>query len=114
VAILDAAFAAEDRHGWARRFRDLDVWWAPVTTVDDLLRDPQAAAAGAFVRMASPGHDHDGSARVPAGPVDFGAAPVTCVGPPPAVGQHTAEVLDGLGIGPAEQRRLADSGVVGL
>ena len=114
VGILDAAFAAEGRDRWARRFGDLDVWWAPVNTVEDLVDDPQAAAAGAFVPMASADPDRAEPVRVPAGPLDFSAAPVNCVGPPPEVGQHTAEVLDGLGVDAAEQRRLADAGVVKL
>lgn len=114
VELLDAAFGSEGRDVWASRFGDFGVWWAPVNSVEDLIDDPQAAAAGAFVRMASNDPCRPEPVRVPAGPIDFGAAPVTDVGPPPAIGEHTGAVLASLGVDPAEQRRLAEAGVVKL
>ena len=92
---LDALFATEDRDHWTARFDDHDVWWAPINTIADVVEDPQAVAAGAFVDVpaseASPSH------RAVASPVSFSDADVTPRVGAPALGQHTDEVLRSVG-----------------
>ena len=51
VAEIDGAAATRSRDAWAELFRSNDVWWAPVNSIDDVIVDPQAVAAGAFVRV---------------------------------------------------------------
>jgi crotonobetainyl-CoA:carnitine CoA-transferase CaiB-like acyl-CoA transferase len=90
ISALDRVFAGRDRDDWTRRFDAEGVWWAPVHTFADVVEDPQAHAAGAFVDVP----DGGGAAahRAVATPVTFGGVD-SPVGPVPALGAHTAEVL---------------------
>ena len=85
IAELDAAFATRTREEWATIFAEHDVWWAPVQSLEEVVADPQARAAGAFVRMASGGE----SIAPPAG---FGERDVVAR-PVPALGADTDAVL---------------------
>jgi crotonobetainyl-CoA:carnitine CoA-transferase CaiB-like acyl-CoA transferase len=98
IAALDTEFAARTRDEWVARFDAHDVWFAPVLTPDEVVADAQAIAAGAFVDVD--GNDAPDGApahRSVATPVEFGAAAVGPRGPVPALGEHTAEVLEELG-----------------
>lgn len=98
VAELDAVFAGRTRDEWAERFDRHDVWWAPANTAAEAVADPQALAVGAVVDVpegeGAPAH------RGIAGPVAFDGQPSAPAGPVPALGQHTAEVLAELELGP--------------
>jgi crotonobetainyl-CoA:carnitine CoA-transferase CaiB-like acyl-CoA transferase len=99
VALLDEAFAAHPLEHWARAFDREDVWWAPLQRVSEVVADPQAEAAGAFVEIPSA----DGSARRSvATPISMSAADTGPTGPVPAPGEHTEAVLRELGYRGAE------------
>jgi len=96
IAILDEAFATHPLDEWAKTFDAHDVWWAPVQTPFDLLTDPQARATGAWIDVdLEPG----AGGTVPSvdAPVRFDGRARTTVPGPPAVGQHTREILTALG-----------------
>lgn len=110
MQVLDEVFAQRTRREWAEIFAQRDVWWAPVNSIDDLLSDPQVAAAGAFVPPA-PDHGEEGDPpRTLATLVDFGASPVGPAGPPPELGEHTDAVLRSIGIDERELGRLRREG----
>jgi crotonobetainyl-CoA:carnitine CoA-transferase CaiB-like acyl-CoA transferase len=90
VAELDRVFATFERDDLTAHFDAHDVWWAPINSIFDVIDDPQAIAAGAFVDMTpQPG---EAPFRAVNGPVDFDdRRPL--YGPVPTLGQHTAEVL---------------------
>lgn len=95
VAALDEVFAGHDRDELARRFDEHDVWWAPVNTLADLASDSQVQAVGALVDV--PAGEWAEAHQVAGSPVVFRDASMDRlerdVVPPPALGQHTAEVL---------------------
>jgi crotonobetainyl-CoA:carnitine CoA-transferase CaiB-like acyl-CoA transferase len=93
IALFDGIFASRTLARWAEAFDREDVWWAPVQTTEEVLTDPQAEAAGAFVEAPVP----EGTARVLASPVDFSVTPWEVRAPFPELGQHTEEVLLELG-----------------
>jgi crotonobetainyl-CoA:carnitine CoA-transferase CaiB-like acyl-CoA transferase len=99
VALLDELFATRTRGEWVSAFDAHDVWWAPVNTVEDVLADPQAIAAGAFVDV--PGGAGAPAHRAVASPVSFpsadGGDEARPRGAVPALGEHTAEVKAELG-----------------
>jgi crotonobetainyl-CoA:carnitine CoA-transferase CaiB-like acyl-CoA transferase len=95
VAVLDDVFRTGDRDEWAQAFATHDVWWAPMNNADDLLRDPQAWASGAFVEVPARTGTDDEPVHAPATPIDFGAVTVRPVAAPPAIGEHTEEILAG-------------------
>jgi crotonobetainyl-CoA:carnitine CoA-transferase CaiB-like acyl-CoA transferase len=83
IAALDAAFAQHTRDELVARFDVHDVWWAPVLTVEEVVRDPQAIAAGAFVDV--PAGEGAPAHRAVASPVTFHAG-TPPVGPVPGLG----------------------------
>lgn len=110
VAELDAEFARYDRDELTARFDAEDVWWAPVNTPEDVLADPQARAAGAFVEVpegpVAPAH------RAVASPVRFHHEEVPAPRPAPALGEHTDVVLREAGFADDEIAALRAAGAV--
>jgi crotonobetainyl-CoA:carnitine CoA-transferase CaiB-like acyl-CoA transferase len=94
VELLDAVFTTRPLAEWARVFDREGVWWAPVQTTEELVADPQAAAAGVFVDVPL---DGDASARMIATPVDFSDTRWAPRAIAPELGQHTEEILLELG-----------------
>src|SRR3954447_3013805 len=91
IAELDTLFATLTREQWTARFDAHDVWWAPVNTAEDVIADPQAIAAGAYVDV--PGGPGASEHRAVATPVTFAGGDARPRGPVPALGEHTEEVL---------------------
>ncbi len=90
IAELDALFATRTRAEWTAAFDRHDVWWAPVNTPAEVVADPQAAAAGAFVDV--PAGTWVDEHRAVASPVSFDGETLS-PGPVPALGEHTDELL---------------------
>ncbi len=111
VGILDAGFAAHDMADLAKRLDAESIAWAPVQTLADVAKDPQAFASGAIVQ--TPSAKGDGTTYAsPASPVRFPGADDGPKGPSPTPGQHTAEVLAALGRSEADIKELFASGIV--
>jgi crotonobetainyl-CoA:carnitine CoA-transferase CaiB-like acyl-CoA transferase len=109
IAELDAIFATKTRAEWGAIFdAEKDLWWAPVQTVEEVLSDPQAAAAGAFVEVP----DGDGTTLLPATPVDFGRTAWAPRAMAPELGQHTDAILSELGRSAADIMRLREAGII--
>jgi crotonobetainyl-CoA:carnitine CoA-transferase CaiB-like acyl-CoA transferase len=94
---------------WLEILATRDVWCAPVQTFDDLVRDPQVAHNGLLTTVP---HPNGGDLRVVGVPMRFSSTPGTIRRGPPAVGQHTDEVLRELGFSADELRTLHDEGAV--
>jgi crotonobetainyl-CoA:carnitine CoA-transferase CaiB-like acyl-CoA transferase len=106
IPLLDAAFGAEPLAYWARKFDEHNVWWAPVQTPADVLKDKQAEAVGAWVQV-------EGDAGAPAvrsveAPIRFGGTDRGHARRPPLCGEHTEEVLRHLGYGADAIRRITE------
>ena len=122
IATLDAAFAGFTRAELIERFDREDVWWAPINTPADVLEDPQAIAAGAFVDV--PGGAGAPAHRAVASPITFRPAPdqpadevgrIPSASRPaieavPGLGEHTDAVLADLGFTAEEITVLARGG----
>ena len=111
VDILDEGFAKYDKAEMAKRLDAESLAWAPVQTLAEVAKDPQAIAAGAIVQ--TPSAKGDGSTYAsPASPVRFPGADDGPKGPSPALGQHTRIVLDQLGLTDDAIESLYADGVV--
>jgi crotonobetainyl-CoA:carnitine CoA-transferase CaiB-like acyl-CoA transferase len=94
VGILDAIFATRPLGEWGEALDRAGMWWAPVQSTEDVIRDPQAIAAGAFVEVPQP---EGGTIPGVASPVDFSTSAWQPSAPVPELGQHTEELLLELG-----------------
>ncbi len=93
IAELDEIFAGGDYAEWVKVFAaEPNILYAPINTVDDVLADPQTAAAGAFVDVRK----RYGVERQIATPVDFHGTPGPVPVGAPHVGEHTDRVLAAL------------------
>jgi len=81
----------------------------PVNKTSDMLADPQVKARDMVIEV-----DHPKAGRVKAlgHPVKFSETPGEMKRPAPLLGQHTREILGGLGYSAAEIDALAKEGAV--
>jgi crotonobetainyl-CoA:carnitine CoA-transferase CaiB-like acyl-CoA transferase len=94
---------------WLELLDTKDVWCAPVRAFEDVVDDPQVAHNDLLTTVE---HPNGGELRVVGVPVRFSATPGSIRSGPPAVGQHTDEVLASIGYDAEEIRTLRDDGVV--
>ena len=99
VRLLDEAFSAMSYPEVAERLDAADIAWSPMQTPAEVANDPQAIAAGCIVETPD---SRGGSFRAPGGPARFPGADDGPKGPAPSMGQHTDEILQGLGYSAAE------------
>jgi crotonobetainyl-CoA:carnitine CoA-transferase CaiB-like acyl-CoA transferase len=109
LAAVGEALLSDDAASWERTLTDAGVPAARVHTVEEALRHPQVVARG--LEVTTP-HPTAGVVRTLATPVRMsrtGRAPAAA---PPTLGQHTDEVLKGLGLDDEGITRLRREGVV--
>ncbi|MCI2417196.1 CoA transferase [Saccharopolyspora sp. K220] len=82
---------------------------APIATMDQVFTDEHLGQRGFF--WDAP-HPELGEVRQIGSPMRMSATPARRDGAGPPLGAHTAEVLAGVGVPPAEVARLRDSGVI--
>jgi alpha-methylacyl-CoA racemase len=87
------AFARRTRDEWTEIFEGTDACVAPVLSLAEAPEHPHLAARGTFTRA-------DGVVQPAAAP-RFSATPAAPGGPPPAPGEHTAEILTDWRLGDA-------------
>jgi crotonobetainyl-CoA:carnitine CoA-transferase CaiB-like acyl-CoA transferase len=95
---------------WLEILSTRDVWCAPVQDFGDVVDDPQVAHNELLTTVPHPnGRDE---VRVVGVPARFSATPGSVRTGPPAVGQHTEEVLSSLGYSADEIALLRDEGCI--
>ena len=96
---------------WLQKLEDAGIPAGPINQVSQALSDVQAQHRQ-VVRMMSGGAL--GEVPTVGTPVRIDDVRADAQLPPPALGEHTAHVLRGLGVGDAELGRLHDEGIIGL
>ena len=91
---LTALFAGRTLADWSELFTETECCLAPVNTVSEAFEDPQLRARGMVVTMK---HPEIGEILMIGAPFRFSDTPCSYRRPPPAHGQHTAEILAELG-----------------
>ena len=94
IAILDEIVATRTFDEWAEAFDREGVWWAPAQTPAQVVADPQLIDNDGFVDLDG------GTLRSVNGPITFSGVGERGDVNVPALGQHTEEVLAGLGEAP--------------
>ena len=109
VDAIDEVLAARTRDEWGRIFDEHGVIWGPVLSLHEVPDDPHAQAIGLFPTVE---HPELGAYRTVSAPIRFATADVGPRGPAPALGEHTREVLAGLGYANDDIQRLYDHSTV--
>ena len=110
TALMDELFSERTLDEWSVLFDQHGFIWGPGSTIAEFAKDRQAEAIGLFPTIT---HPSNGTFRTVASPVRVAGADVAPRGPAPGIGEHTAEVLTGLGIDSGQLQELVDAGVVG-
>ncbi len=92
-----------------RVFDEEKIWYAPVLDYPDLAEDPQIRHNGIFFDSV----DHAGRPiRLMAHPVRYDGALLPVRQPPPALGEHSREILQSLGYSEEKIRSLLAAGAI--
>jgi formyl-CoA transferase len=108
--ILNEIIAKRTTRDWVDALETAGVPNGPINNLEQVFREPQAVARGLKIELD---HAVAGKVSLVKSPMRFSATPIEHKLPPPALGQHTEEVLRGvLGMSDAEVKQLRASGVV--
>ena len=109
MAELRPIFETRNSDEWVELLSSIDILQAKVNTYTDLFTDPQAQAVDAVHWV-----ENDTLGRVPMGALCGQRPPATGdrLAHSPHVGEHTREILEGLGYQAGDIDKLAASGVV--
>jgi crotonobetainyl-CoA:carnitine CoA-transferase CaiB-like acyl-CoA transferase len=102
-AILAPLFASQSYAHWRKALDEQSVTFTHVARLDSVLHDPQLEAAG----ILREGQDSRGRAvRTVANPIAVEGSASVETRPAPTIGQHTDEILAGLGVDDAARAAL--------
>ena len=108
--LLNAVFAKRTTKEWVKLLDDAGVANGPINTLQQVFEEPQVIARGMKIELP---HAVAGSVPLVASPMRFSGTPIKHEVPPPALGQHTEEILrTSLKKSDAEIAALKAAGVV--
>jgi crotonobetainyl-CoA:carnitine CoA-transferase CaiB-like acyl-CoA transferase len=111
LPIVAAIVAQHTRAALAELFDRIDIPFSPVAKPGDLFEDPQLNAKARMLDVDFTGGVH---AKLPRLPVEIGSHDLGLRGQPPAIGEHSADILAGLGLAEPEIEALSERGVVAV
>jgi formyl-CoA transferase len=107
--LLEEKLMQRETAAWVDELNDHDVPAGAILPLEGAMNQAQVAHRNAFASVTVPGI---GDLRVFNLTAKFSKTPGCITGPPPALGEHTREVLGGIGYGGEDMARLEESGVV--
>ena len=108
VPIVEAIMCGRSKNAWISALEAAGVPCGPINNMQEVFENPQVRHRGLRVEIPHPA----GSVPTVASPMRFSETPVTYDVPPPMLGQHTDEILQGLlGMSAQQITDLRESGV---
>ena len=108
VPIVEAIMRGRSKNAWVSALEAAGVPCGPINNMQEVFENPQVRHRGLRVEIPHPA----GSVPTVASPMRFSETPVTYDVPPPMLGQHTDEILQGLlGMSAQQIAELRESGV---
>jgi crotonobetainyl-CoA:carnitine CoA-transferase CaiB-like acyl-CoA transferase len=106
---IGAIFKQKTLADWILHFKDWDCCCEPILNFDEVMGDPEMHARKMVVEMV---HETWGAYRQMGFAPKFSATPGEIRTHAPALGEHTAEILGGLGYTDREMADLKERGAV--
>jgi formyl-CoA transferase len=108
--LLNEIFLKRPTREWVKLLDEAGVANGPINTIEKVFEEPQVQARGMKIELP---HAVAGKVPLVASPMKFSGTPIKHEVPPPALGQHTDEILGGvLKKNEAEIARLKAAGIV--
>jgi crotonobetainyl-CoA:carnitine CoA-transferase CaiB-like acyl-CoA transferase len=107
--LLSEVFKKKTTKDWIDALEAAGVPSGPINDLAQVFAEPQARARG--LRFELP-HPSAGKVALVRSPMRFSETPLEHDMPPPTLGQHTEEVLRGLGKSEAEIARLRSAAII--
>jgi crotonobetainyl-CoA:carnitine CoA-transferase CaiB-like acyl-CoA transferase len=107
--LIESVLADEKGAVWIERFNDAGVPAGPINSIDKVFDDPQVQHLGLKQTFTS---SILGEVAVLGQAIKLSGAESRIVLPPPEIGEHSREILAGLGFAEVEIDRFAESGVI--
>ena len=108
--LLNDVFAERATNEWVELLDGAGVANGPINSIEQVFQEPQAIARGLKIEVD---HATAGKVALVANPMRFSGTPIAYTRAPPALGQHTDEILrEALGMSVAQIAKLREDGVV--
>jgi crotonobetainyl-CoA:carnitine CoA-transferase CaiB-like acyl-CoA transferase len=111
IGLLEGIFAEQTVEFWEKRLRAEGVPFTPINSIDRVAQDEQVLARDMIAHV---NHPDAGEIRVAGLPIKLSETPGRIQSPPPLLGEHTLEVLRGLGLSQEDTDVLIRQGAVGV
>jgi crotonobetainyl-CoA:carnitine CoA-transferase CaiB-like acyl-CoA transferase len=108
-AELSKIFLSKERDEWVRILSEVDICVGPVYTLDEVLNDSQASHRHMVVEIE---HPSAGKIKQINNPLKLSETPPEIETPAPLLGEHTEQMLKGLGYSQEEIHRLRSQKVI--
>ena len=106
----EALFRGKSSKEWLEILEDRGIPAGPVRFIEELFDDPQVLANGLVTEVS---HSQEGPVKMVGPMARFGGTPLPPSRPSPALGQHSHEILEWLGIERSQIDEWRDAGAVG-
>lgn len=109
TGIFDEIFLKKDRDEWMRIFIKAGLLFAPIQTLADAIKDPQALANDYIVDFE---HPHLGEVQIPGYPASFSKNAAGTHRTAPDLGEHTDQIMKEIGLTQTQINELKKSGIL--
>jgi len=109
--MLRAIFKTKTRAEWLAELADIDACVGPVYSIDEAFNDPQAQARGMSIASKQAGEAGEVFHTLPTFPRISGVESEQRYSPP-ALGEHTRQILHETGYSEAEIEQLKAGGII--
>jgi len=110
MAELNKVFLTRTRKEWLDLLEGKDICYAQVNDIEDLMADPHVEHRKMLLKSE---HPVEGEILTVGFPFKFSETPAKIRTPSPVLGQHTEEILSGLGYSNQDMEAMKEKGVIG-